>query len=56
MSARIKITLDLYGHLFPGAEDEAAALLDAYLNAQLDTEAERARNADSELTGAPTGF
>ena len=27
----IQITLDRYGHLFPGAEDEAAELLDAYL-------------------------
>lgn len=25
------ITLDRYGHLFPGSEDEAAGLLDAYL-------------------------
>jgi integrase len=29
--ASITITLDLYGHLFPGSEDEAALLLDAYL-------------------------
>lgn len=28
--ATIQITLDLYGHLFPGAEAEAAGLLDAY--------------------------
>jgi integrase len=27
----IKITLDLYGHLMPGNEEEAAGLLDAYL-------------------------
>jgi hypothetical protein len=27
----ITITLDRYGHLFPGSEDEAAALLDSYL-------------------------
>jgi len=27
----ITITLDRYGHLFPGSESEAAALLDAYL-------------------------
>ena len=41
----IVITLDLYGHLMPGNEDEAAGLLDAYLQradtaarvAQLDT-------------------
>jgi integrase len=25
----ITITLDLYGHLFPGNEDEAAELIDA---------------------------
>jgi integrase len=29
--ATISITLDRYGHLMPGAEDEAAALMDAYL-------------------------
>ena len=27
----IAVTFDLYGHLFPGNEAEAAALLDAYL-------------------------
>jgi len=29
----ITITLDRYGHLFPGNEGEAAGLLDAYLEA-----------------------
>jgi integrase len=29
--ASITITLDRYGHLFPGAEDEAAALFDAFI-------------------------
>jgi integrase len=29
--ATISITLDCYGHLMPGNEDEAAGLLDAYL-------------------------
>jgi integrase len=29
--ATISITLDRYGHLMPGSEDEAAGLLDAYL-------------------------
>ena len=29
--ANIAITIDLYGHLFPGSEDEAARLLDAFL-------------------------
>jgi hypothetical protein len=28
----ISITLDRYGHLMPGSEDEAAGMLDAYLN------------------------
>ena len=30
--AGIQITLDLYGHLMPGNEGEAAAQLDAYLD------------------------
>ena len=29
--ANISVTLDLYGHMLPGSEDEAAALLDGYL-------------------------
>ena len=29
--ANIAITYDLYGHLMPGSEDEAATLLDGYL-------------------------
>jgi len=31
--AKIAITLDRYGHLMPGSEQEAAALLDTYLGA-----------------------
>jgi hypothetical protein len=31
--ANISITLDRYGHLMPGNEEEAAGLLDAYLTA-----------------------
>jgi hypothetical protein len=30
--ASITITLDRYGHLFSGNEEEAAALVDAYLD------------------------
>ena len=30
--AGIAITIDRYGHLMPGNEDEAAGLLDAYLD------------------------
>jgi integrase len=33
--ANIRVTLDQYGHLLPGAEDEAAGLLDAFLARQL---------------------
>jgi integrase len=40
----ISITLDRYGHLFPGAEAEAAGLLDAYLQ-RADTAA-RVRQID----------
>ena len=29
--ANIGITMDRYGHLMPGNEDEAAALMDGYL-------------------------
>jgi integrase len=32
--ASITITLDLYGHLFPGAHADAAGLLDRYLDAE----------------------
>ncbi|MHB8234390.1 MAG: tyrosine-type recombinase/integrase [Solirubrobacteraceae bacterium] len=35
--ATIAITLDLYGHLMPGAEDEATGLLDAYFARQVGT-------------------
>jgi integrase len=33
--ANIRVTLDQYGHLLPGAEDEAVALLDAFLARQV---------------------
>ena len=33
--ANIRITLDQYGHLLPGAEDEAAGMLDAFLARQV---------------------
>jgi integrase len=49
--ANIRITLDQYGHLLPGAEDEAADLLDAYLVRSIgsdpDLEAEVAELLDS---------
>lgn len=39
----IKVTFDLYGHLMPGTEAEAAALLDTYLGAQIAEGATAAR-------------
>jgi integrase len=50
--ASIKITLDLYGHLMPGNEDEAAGLLDGYLTAQRKRADEQARSASGAQTGA----
>ena len=44
--ASIQITLDRYGHLMPGNEDEAAALVDAYL--------ERATGAIAGASAAAT--
>jgi integrase len=46
----IAITLDRYGHLLPGAGDEAAELLDNYLT---DWRAERARKASLSEASAP---
>jgi integrase len=40
--ASVTITYDRYGHLMPGNEDEAAALLDAYLT-RADTRARTAQ-------------
>ncbi len=43
----ITVTLDRYGHLFPGSEGEAAVLLDAYLSESH----ERARSATIDDPG-----
>ena len=43
--ATISITFDLYGHLMPGAREEAARLLDAFLA--------RAAEAETDATTAP---
>ena len=43
--ANISITLDRYGHLMPGSEEEAAGLLDAYLDAQRGRAEDQARSA-----------
>ena len=42
----ITITLDRYGHLMPGSEDEAVALVDAYL--------ERSTGAETGASSAQT--
>lgn len=55
----ITVTFDLYGHLLPGTEGEAAALLGSYLDAQIEGGEDAARSAEgvheAELTGAQTG-
>jgi integrase len=43
--ATISMTLDRYGHLMPGSEEEAAGLLDSYVTAQQERADERARVA-----------
>jgi integrase len=47
--ANISVTLDRYGHLMPGNEGEAAALLDAYLAAQRERAEEAGRGAGPRL-------
>ena len=49
--AKIGITLDRYSHLMPGSEEEAAGLLDAYLEAQREQAEVQARRATGERTG-----
>jgi integrase len=53
--ANISITLDRYGHLMPGNEEEAAGLLDAYLTAQQERADERARAAEPVSRGTTVG-
>ena len=53
--ANIAVTLDLYGHLMPGSEAEAAGLLDTYLGGEIERAADAARSAGEELAGAHTG-
>jgi integrase len=51
----ITTTFDTYGHLMPGSEDEAANLLDAYLDAQQERAEATARAAGGELADVLTG-
>jgi integrase len=46
--ANISVTLDRYGHLMPGSEDQAAELLDSYLVAERERAEDAARAAGSE--------
>jgi integrase len=50
--ANISITLDLYGHLMPGNEGEAAKLLDLYLSAEADREDAKARGEQRETVAS----
>jgi integrase len=53
--AQVSMTMDLYGHLMPGNEDEAAGLLDAYLE-RANTQARMAAvESPADLTGARIG-
>jgi hypothetical protein len=51
----VATTLDVYGHLMPGAEADAAALLDAYLAADRKRAAAAARAAGSDVNAARLG-
>ncbi|MET0206311.1 MAG: hypothetical protein ABW228_03970 [Thermoleophilaceae bacterium] len=47
----ITTTLDRYGHLMPGSEDQAAGLLDGYLEAERQRAEAQARGATGEFSG-----
>jgi len=51
----ITVTIDRYGHLMPGSEEEAAGLLDSYLTAERKRAERKARKAGGDLTGAQSG-
>jgi hypothetical protein len=53
--ANISITLDRYGHLMPGSEDEAAELLNQYLDAQRERAEEQARSAEPQPAWTTVG-
>jgi integrase len=48
--SNISITLDRYGHLMPGSEQEATTLLDAYLAAERERAEDQARAAEPRGT------
>jgi integrase len=43
--ASITVTIDLYGHMLPGGEEEAAGLLNDFLDRQRELPEQRARSA-----------
>ena len=45
----IKVTFDLYGHLMPGTEAQAAALLDTYLGGEVEAGEQAAREAEPKV-------
>jgi integrase len=48
----VATTLDVYGHLMPGAEADAAELLDAYLDADRERADAAARAAGADVTAS----
>jgi hypothetical protein len=54
--ASITVTLDLYGHLLPGSEDEAAALLSAYLDLNVAEDDDRCGPSAGQTKPSPSGF
>jgi integrase len=44
----INVTFDLYGHLMPGTEAQAAALLDTYLGSEVEAGEQTAREAEPQ--------
>ena len=49
----IQVTFDLYGHLTPGSEAEAAGMLDTHLATEIELAEDAARAADQpEAVGA----
>jgi integrase len=52
----IKVTFDIYGHLMPGSEEQAASLLDSYFAAQQEQAEDRTRAWDNDgTTNVPAG-
>jgi integrase len=48
----INVTVDLYGHLMPGTEAQAAMLLDVYLGAEVEAGERKAREAEPQVSSS----